>query len=215
MNLGACRKLVKTPETGTWYRAVWLAHLHTPINTAHTTGNPSRFSQGPDATAPFEILYLTETPQVALFELGAQMGDPLTVGGTLSAPTSVAVVQVTVVLQRVVDLTVVSQQELIETTAQELTGDWRGYKYRKEKAATIKEPVGSAPTQDLGEAIFGIKGIEGFRVPSAKLAYHRNLVIFPQKMFKGSLLEFRDTPAHLLQEIKGKVPKTPLRGWKP
>jgi hypothetical protein len=213
VNLGACRKLDKTPETGTWYRAVRLAYINTPINTAHTKGTPSRFSAGPDASPPFEILYLTETPQVAQFEIGALMGDPLAVGGTLSSPDSFAVVSVKVVLQRVADLTLVMQQELIETTAQELTGDWRGYQYRAENASTIKEPVGTAPTQNLGEALFGVRGIEGFRVPSAKLPYHCNLVIFPQKMFKGSSLEFRDTPAHLLQEIKGKVAKTPLRGW--
>ena len=113
------------------------------------------------------------------------------------------------------DLTLVPQQELIETTAQELTGDWRGYRYRAQNAATIKDPIGAAPTQALGEALFGVRGLEGFRTVSAKLPYHRNLVIFPQKLFKGSRLEFRDTPAHLLQEIDGKVPKTPRHGWGP
>jgi hypothetical protein len=143
------------------------------------------------------------------------MGDPLAVGGTLSSPDSFAVVHVKVVLQRVADLTLVSQQELIETTAEELTGDWRGYQLRTEKAATIKEPLGTAPTQDLGEALFAVPGLEGFRTLSAKLPYHRNLVIFPQKMFKGSRLEFRDTPAHLLQEIPGKLPRTARSPWRP
>jgi hypothetical protein len=120
---------------------------------------------------------------------------------------------VKVVLQRIADLTVVSQQELIETTAQELTGDWRGYRHRTSAAASIKEPVGTAPTQNLGEAIFEVRGLEGFRTVSARLPYHRNLVIFPQKMFRGSRLEFHDPSAGLFQVINGKVPKTPLRGW--
>ena len=215
MNLGVCRKLAHTPETATWYRAVRLAHLKTPINTAHTKTAPSRFSAGPNASPPFEILYLTETPQVAQFEIGAQAGDPLVIGGTLNAPGSFAVVHVKVVLQRVADLTLVSQQDLIETTAQELTGDWRGYHHRTVATASIREPVGTAPTQDLGEALFAAAGIEGFRTLSAKLAYHRNLIIFPEKMFKGSRLEFLDASAHLLQVIDGKAPKTARRGWRP
>ena len=215
MNLGPCRKLTCTPETGIWFRAVRLVHLNTPINTAHTKTTPSRFSPGPNASPPFEILYLTETPQVAQFEIGALAGDPLAVGGILNAPGSFAVVRVKVILQRIVDLTLVSQQSLIETTAQELTGDWRGYEHRKAITASILEPVGTAPTQDLGEALFGVPGLEGFRTISAKLPYHRNLVMFPEKMFKGSRLEFRDSLAHLLQEIDGTVPKTARRGWRP
>jgi hypothetical protein len=108
VNLGACPKLDRTPETGTWYRAVELAHLTTPINTAHTKATSSRFSAGPNASPPFEILYLTETPQVAQFEIGALAGNPLVIGGTLSAPGSFAVVHVKVVLQKVADLTLVS-----------------------------------------------------------------------------------------------------------
>lgn len=215
MNLGACRKLACAPETGTWYRAVRLAHLNTPINTAHTKATPSRFSAGPDASRPFEILYLTETPQVAQFEIGALAGDPLVVGGTLTASGSFAVVHVKVVLQRVADLTLVAQQDLIETTAQELTGDWRGYQQRTAAGASIQEPGGTAPTQDLGEALFAVPGIEGFRTLSAKLAYQRNLIVFPEKMFKGSRLEFRDGAAQFLQVIDGAVPKTARRGWRP
>jgi hypothetical protein len=215
VNLGACRKLDLSPETGVWYRTVGLEHLTTPIDTAHTKATISRFSAGPIASSPFEILYLSESFQVAQFEFGALAGNPLVVGGILNAPGSFAAVHVKVVLQRVADLTVVSQQDLIETTAQELTGDWRGYQHRTAARSSVQEPVGTAPTQDLGEAVFGLPGIEGFRTLSAKLAYHRNLIVFPEKMFKGSRLEFRDASAHLLQVIDGTVPKTVRRGWSP
>jgi hypothetical protein len=40
------------------------------------------------------------------------------------------VLNVDVQLQAVADLTQESQQQLLETTAQELTGDWRGYQQR-------------------------------------------------------------------------------------
>ena len=83
MNLGACRKLACTPKSAAWYRAVQLAHLKTPINTAHTKATPSCFSPGPNASPPFEILYLAETPPVAHFEIGALAGDPLVPGGLL------------------------------------------------------------------------------------------------------------------------------------
>lgn len=215
MNLGACKRLALSPETGTWYRAVRLAFIRTPINTAHTKSTPSRFSSGTLATPPFEILYLTETPQVAQFEIGALAGDPLTVGGVLSAPTSFGVVLVNVVLQKVADLSLVDQQNLLETTAQELTGDWRGYQQRALPNASIREPVGTAPTQDLGEALHATPGIEAFYTPSAKLPYHRNLIVFPQKMFKGSKLDFQDEAASLIQTFDGKVPKTSRRGWRP
>jgi hypothetical protein len=215
VNLGACRKLAFTPETGTWFRAVRLAHLQTPINTAHTKATPSRFSPGPNAGHPFEILYLAENPQVAHFEIGALAGDPLVIGGILCAPVSFAIVHVKVVLQRVFDLTSVSQQDLIETTAQELTGDWRAYQLRRAPMASIQEPSGTAPTQNLGEAIFAVQGIEGFRTLSAKLAYHRNLIVFPEKLFRGSRLEFRDEASHLLQTIVGKRARTARNGWRP
>jgi hypothetical protein len=120
---------------------------------------------------------------------------------------------VSVVLHQVADLTQVSQQNLLQTTAQELTGDWKGYQYRTAPTATIQAPTGTAPTQDLGEALFSIAGLEGFRTLSAKLPYHRNLVVFPEKMFKGSRLEFRDDNAKLLQVIDGTVPRTARRGW--
>jgi hypothetical protein len=167
------------------------------------------------AGQPLEILYLSENSQVAQFEIGALFGNPLVPGGILSAPGSFAVVHVKVTLHRVVELTQVSEQDLLETTAQELTGDWRGYFQRTAASALLQEPVGAAPTQELGEALFSIPGIEGFRTPSAKLAYHRNLVVFPEKMFKGSRLEFRDAAANLLQTIDGTIPRTARRGWRP
>ena len=198
-----------------WYRAVELPHIRTPIDTDHTKATLSRFSPGPNANPPFEVLYLCESPEVAQFEIGAMMGDPLVIGGVLNAPRSFAVVNVDVLLQRVADLTRVSQQDLIDTTAQELTGDWRGYEYRARARSPIQEPVGTAPTQDLGEALFGLPGIKGFRALSAKLPYRRNLVVFPEKMFEGSRLEFRDASAKLFQTIPGTVPRTASRGWAP
>ena len=175
---------------------------------------PSRFSPGPNANPPFEILYLSESPQVAQFEIGRLAGDPLVVGGILSrrlfrrrpregGPSA----------GRRPHGCVPARPDRDDRAR----ADWRLARLPDRAAArsSIQEPVGTAPTQDLGEAVFGVPGIEGFRVLSAKLAYHRNLIVFPEKMFKGSRLEFRDASAHLLQVIDGTVPKTARRGWNP
>jgi hypothetical protein len=96
---------------------------------------------------------------------------------------------VNVVLRNVVDLTKVSQQQLIETSAQEITGDWRAYGYRRPESA-VPEPVGLAPTQELGQVLFTTPEVEAFLYTSAKRADHPNLAVFPQKLRAGSSLAF-------------------------
>jgi hypothetical protein len=206
VNLAACPSLTLVPETRTWYRATELRFVSVPINTAHTKAVTSRFSAGLSASTPFEILYLGDNPLVAQFELEFLWGSPLSPGGVLPSPRSCVIVNVTVQLQWVVDLTMVSEQTLLETTVQELTGDWRGYHLRASPLAAVRDPVGTAPTQDLGEALFATPGIEGFRAVSAKLPYHTNLAVFPEKMYVGSRLEFRYDLLGVLQVIDGHVP---------
>jgi hypothetical protein len=95
------------------------------------------------------------------------------------------VLNVRVSLQHVADLTSPSSQALLDTTAQELTGDWIGYELRG-PGTTIKAPTGIAPTQDLGAALYGVPKLEGFKALSAKAPYHQVLAIFPQKLLPGS-----------------------------
>jgi hypothetical protein len=209
VNLAACASLTLVPETRTWYRATELHFVAVPINTAHTKAVISRFSPGPSASPPFEILYLADSPLVAQFEAGFLLGSPLVPGGVLASPRASATVNVTVQLLRVADLTKVPEQNLLETTVQELTGDWRGYRDRAFPLAPVPAPVGTAPTQGLGEALFSTPGIEGFRAVSAKIPYHSVLAVFPEKMSVGSRLEFRYDPLGLLQVIDGLVP-TPI-----
>jgi hypothetical protein len=101
------------------------------------------------------------------------------------------VLNVDVQLQTGADLTQESQQQLLETTAQELTGDWRGYQQRS-PATSVSQPLGVASTQSLGAALFAVPGLEGFRTLSAKLPYYSNMVIFPQKLQPGSHVVFSD-----------------------
>lgn len=101
------------------------------------------------------------------------------------------VLNVRVQLPDIADLTQVSQQGLLATTAQELTGDWYGYQQRS-ALTSISQPVGTAPTQALGATLYGLAGLEGCLTLSAKVSYHRILVVFPDKLRQGSRVEFHD-----------------------
>jgi hypothetical protein len=190
MNLSACGSLATAAVTGIWFRALDPHFWPTALQTAHSRSNASRFNAGPLAGTPFEMLYLAEDPQVALFETGALLGSPSQIGGAFPNPRlTSAILNVRVQLQRVADLTVAVQQRLLETTAQELTGDWEGYQLRGPRTS-VSEPVGIAPTQELGAALFQVPGLEGFRTLSARVPYCMTLVVFPQKLQPGSSVEF-------------------------
>lgn len=191
MNLGAVAALPLGPETRTWFRAVDPQFLPTALQTAHTTRVFSRYSPGPLGQPPFEILYLAENQLVALFEVQALFGAPTKPGALVPNPARTWVTQsVTVQLSAVADLTQALAQHLLETSAQELTGDWQGYQLRG-PGTSVSRPIGLAPTQELGEALRrDVRQIEGFRAVSAKLPYHQVLGVFPQNLRAGSFVRF-------------------------
>src|SRR5215218_8526409 len=98
------------------------------------------------------------------------------------------IMNVAVNLQRVADLTDPRSQATVQTSAQELTGDWRGYGLRG-PGTSVKGPAGIAPTQELGAALYGAP-VEGFKSLSAKLTDQMILVVFPQKLGPGSTVTF-------------------------
>lgn len=194
MNLAACRALARGPENRVWYRAIQPKFWQTALQTEQTTRAPSRYNAGSLARRPFEVLYLAEDHQVALYEVGAMMGPCFPKPGRVVVPNpkhSWTILNVRVQLQRVADLTRVSVQKLLCTSAQELTGDWEGYQERTPED-TVSEPVGVAPTQALGGRLFAVPRLEGFRTISARLPGRMILVVFPQKLLKGSMVEFWD-----------------------
>jgi hypothetical protein len=90
----------------------------------------------------------------------------------------------------VVDLTdVPGSQVPLLTTAQELTGDWKGYRQRS-GGTSISAPAGIAPTQELGAALYASGLFEGFMALSAKMPYQRVLGIFPQRVDPGNFLRY-------------------------
>ena len=188
MNLANTDDLSTCPLTGVWYRGIPPSHWRTALDTAHTARYRSRFSPGRGGAVRFELLYLCANCTVLLEEVHSQFRDPTT-GDIFARPPVPLLVPVNVSLGNVVDLTKVSQQQIIETNAQEITGDWRAYGYRRPESA-VPEPVGLAPTQELGQALFETPRVEAFLYTSAKRPDHCNLAVFPQKLQAGSSLAF-------------------------
>ncbi|HEX5444278.1 MAG TPA: hypothetical protein VFW87_10635, partial [Pirellulales bacterium] len=129
MNLAGCAKLSLSPLTGVWYRCIPPQFWKSSLQTRQTTKVHSRFNAGPLANPKFEILYLCENPALALEEVEAQFYTRT--GQVVANPAqSWLVMNVRVELQSVADITTVAAHNLLETNAQELTGDWQGYQTR-------------------------------------------------------------------------------------
>ncbi len=191
MNLAAVSLLTDRPETRTWYRIVGTRYLASAIATAHTVAVPSRFYDPITAYPQFASLYVSDSPLVAMFEAQALFGSPTTPGGSIPAPAGAwTVLTVRVQLDAVIDLSDVASQAVLDSSAQELTGDWRGYRQRS-STTNVGNPTGTAPTQALGEAIHrDPRGLEGLLTVSAKLPYNRNLVTFPGHVRPRSFVEY-------------------------
>jgi len=196
LNLAAVSFLAANPETRTWYRAVDNRYLTGAIATTHTPGMPSRFYDPLTASPQFATLYVSDSSLVAMFEVQALFGSPTTPGGSVPAPAGAwTVLTVRVQLDAVVDLSAVTSQTLLDTSAQELTEDWRGYRQRSTRT-NISSPIGIAPTQVLGEVIHqDVRSLEGLVTVSAKVPYNRNLIAYPDHLRPRSFIEYEWTDA--------------------
>lgn len=187
MNAGSVPRLARIPHSGTWYRAVAPRFLSTAISTTHSKTIASRFSPASPGNPGFEILYLAENHLVAMFEAQALFGSPLTPGGVVPHPTaSLVSLAIQVQLTSVVDISDPSQATLVDTNAQELTGDWRGYQQRG-PGTSVTGPTGRAPTQEFGAHLFArCPDVQGFLTLSARLPYYRILAIFTRRLNAGT-----------------------------
>ncbi len=174
MKTGGCPRLSLWPLTGTWFRALNLRHWKTRLNTEHSRTTRSRFSNASASTPLHRILYLGENHQVAIYEVGALLGNP---NAPLSSPKgSWILMSLQITLHHVADLCDPGQQKLIATNDQELTGQWAN-------------STAAAPTQRLGEALHAVPMLEGFIFPSSKVG-SRNLAIFPDRLDARSSILF-------------------------
>ena len=184
------------PLTSTWYRAIPPVYLSTALSTSHSRTVPGRFNDSSTSSPAFPVLYLAEDHQLALFEVGALYGSPAP-GKTVPNPrSSTTILNVNVTLNAVADLTSILEQIFFDTSVQELTGDWRGFKSRN-ASTSVKVPTGTAPTQELGAALYAVPGLEGFLAVSAKLPTQMNLIVFPDKLDPTSLIQHVDSSGYV------------------
>jgi RES domain len=173
MRISGCNALSLHPLTGSWFRALNLKFWKDRLSTDHTKTWRSRFSDPASNSSPFRVLYLGENHQIAIYEVGALLGDP---AAPVSNPKgSWALMSLQLRLHGVADLCEPDQQKLISTNDQELTGIW------------ANDSV--APTQELGAALYALPGAEGAIVPSSK-GRGRNLVVFMDKLDKRSVISY-------------------------
>jgi hypothetical protein len=178
---------------GTWFRALRPQFFRTALAFAHTATLPGRFNAGSSQRPGFPVLYLAEDQVVALFEVNALLGSPLPGQAFTPNPNQAwTIVNVNVRLNSVADLCPASQRRLIQTTVQELTGDWRGYGLRNPNPILNPPYWTNVPTQRLGAALHAVRGLEGFLTYSARVPTRRNLVLFPNKLRKGSSVHLTD-----------------------
>lgn len=203
MNSATGLSLPTIPVAGTWKHAATSGYPGrilrvTPRSVASAAGYVrTRFSPGAARTPGFELLYLALDQNTALLEKQAQFGSPYFLPVTyFPAPrmSRTVVIDVTVHLQNVIDLTDINAHATISTTAQELTGDWMGYEMRgmATRNPVLSAPAGEAPTQVLGWELFQEPGVEGMRVISAKDATTCCLVIFTHKLSRPGSLSWDD-----------------------
>ena len=124
---------------------------------------------------------------VAMFEARALFGSPSTPGGVVPHPTRPLVtLPIMVGLASAADLTDPAEAATVGTNAQELTGDWRSYITRIPPPVPPSPHSGLPPTQSLGVALHGLGKHQGLITFSATLPDYRILVVFPDRLLKGS-----------------------------
>jgi RES domain-containing protein len=189
MRLSACHRLVLGPLTGTWYRAIPQEHWRTRLSARHTITIATRFSAGSPTNPTYQVLYLAQHHQLALFEVRALLAKP---EAPIPDPQDTwTILPLTVSLGTVANLTDPAEQKRIGTSAQELTGKWDQY-----------GQSGTAPTQRLGAALFELPGLEGFLVPTAVPGISgTNLVVFPEKLKAQSRIEFRNPNSGRIERL--------------
>ena len=159
----------------TWWRAVRAQYSARPLAWHHTHGKESRFKSSGLA---FPTLYFARDEPTALREVGA---NNQRLGLSISALHAWMAVGVAIQLDRVGDLRHGKERDKLETTVQELTGDWRSYASRTPASQEVSSSP-PAPSQGLGAALYGIPDCQGFLTPSAKNPLLPNLVVFPDRV---------------------------------
>jgi RES domain-containing protein len=136
-------------------------------------------------------LYAAEDRETALAELDQISAMVRRVDPTVGRLTPPAVVlSAEAVLDTVLDLTVPSIQEALDTTPGELRGPWRLASRRR-----------LAPTQQLGVAVFKSRRFQAIRYPSARLDGGVCLAIFPRRLMGPAFVAIYDPHGNLRERL--------------
>ena len=163
--------LVALPQPH-WYRCVPSPYAHVPPRVGTTR---TRFNDG-----NLRVLYFAPDDRVAMFEARAALGSFFHTA--VPAPgVGYAVVRYHISLSSIVDAREHALPR-IQTTIQEMTGDW--FTYPRQFPA----PNTNAPTQDLAWAVYRLQGNPmGLIAPSACNPRANNLILFSDRLPRWSI----------------------------
>jgi len=164
----------------TLYRATRLEFLRTLSGTEGAWGVANRYSLAKMSHA----MYLADGPDQAMLESTRQFHS--TFGANAIIP-AFAVFPVYVDLVKVLDLTDPEIQDILGSSLEELTGDWRAALEERQN-----HPRRRVVTHDLGRAAFEA-GWEALKYPSAPHPRRWNVVVFTE---------------HALVQPRPQLPKT-------
>jgi RES domain-containing protein len=146
----------------------------------------------------FDSIYLASDPITALMEVSLVLQNPNAPAFTMATPPWV-VFAVEGIVTEIVDLCDNAIQSSLNTSLQELTGEWA---YSQSIYLNRQGPL--PPTQMLGQAAYDCGTITGLKYPSAKQPQSTCLLVFPDRLIGGSqnYLEVHDPS----QVLSGRLP---------
>lgn len=166
--------LAGSAQRGTFFRSIDLQWLRegTPLSSIGSRIFGGRYNRKGD----FEAFYIADTQETALFETEAIFKIAGVVVGVRQPPR--VMLSLDYDLHRVVDLREPSTLKSLDVTIDDLKRPWK-------LAQAERRPV---LTQQIGAAARAVD-IEALLVPSARVDAGTNLVIFPDRLRKGSKVE--------------------------
>jgi RES domain-containing protein len=179
------RKALETaqPFEATTYRAVQDKYRQTPLSAVGSIRVGGRYNP----KGVFEALYLAESPEIALGEVGFSRSS----GGKFEtqplAPYLILSVQVQ--LQQVIRLE--DWLADLEINLEDLLVPWRHL--QNEGKLPLTQAIGTAALK---------AGLEGLIVPSRLRGNARNLVVFPSNLQTDSSIEVFDLEGHIKATLR-------------
>lgn len=173
--LDAIRTLEFRLFYGQGYRVFSPKYIRSPISTQGAFGYGGRYNP-----KGIHALYVAEDPVTGLAEnrlIVSPQSSPL------YRPATRILLALEYRLQRVLDLSEARVLQSLSSSYQELTGDWEPYAYQGQ----------TAPTQQLGAAVFASGHFEALRYPSAQNRQQHNLVVFKERLLPHSHVRVMDS----------------------